>query len=68
MAESTCYDRVHLILEEVMSYEAVESWLHRKSPALGGIPPLDLIIDGRCQELLDLCNQVKAQREALKLA
>lgn len=55
-------DRVRLELLKVYTPEGTKIWLHARNKTLGERRPIDLIAEGRVDEVLDAVRQLTGER------
>lgn len=61
-SKPTCYDRLKDILMPVLGEGGFSQWLHAKNRALDNGKPIDLIIDGKCDDAITLAQQHAASK------
>lgn len=42
--------------------EGINVWMYSRNPALGGRSPMEMIVDGRTDEVFDLIDSLKPPR------
>jgi hypothetical protein len=58
-AEPTCYDRLQEVLKVVIPNGTFNQWLGSKSKLLDGQKPLDLILDGKCDQVMAAALEIE---------
>ena len=51
-AKPTCYDKLQGILSDIVSNGQFNIWLNSKSALLDNRKPLDVILDGKCEDVI----------------
>lgn len=57
-AKPTCYDRLQVTLKDVIAEQSFNQWLNSKCKLLDNKKPLDLIIDGKCEDVMAAANEI----------